>query len=202
MVRRFGGWAVGGGKEPVKFGPCGVRMVASWEAFYPFVYDDLVYPTREWHQGESVRGTLTIGFGETDVAIVQAYVGRRCTVEQAQTWFLDAIASRYEPAVGAIGYPFEQWEEDALVSFTYNLGPGVISDRSSSLRRALDSGDWRNVPPAIRLYNRSGGKVLQGLVRRREAEARLFATGDYGFECTGASEEWAGEDGDELLVAA
>lgn len=181
------------------FSDCGVLFVAGFEAFYPFVYDDLVYPTREWHQGEAVRGTLTIGYGETDPSIVRP--GRHCTEDEARGWFLDSIAKRYLPSVLAAVGDDDQWRLDSLVSFTYNLGPGVISNPQSSLRLAIDQGG--NVAAAMSLYVRSGGQVLQGLVRRRAAEGRLYEAGDYGFACSvPVLHPWRGEDGDEYQAAA
>jgi lysozyme len=58
------------------------------------------------------------------------------------------------------------------VSWTYNLGPTNL--KSSTLLKRLNSGDMEDVPHQIRRWNKAGGEVLDGLVRRREAEALLF----------------------------
>jgi lysozyme len=65
-----------------------------------------------------------------------------------------------------------QSQFDALVSWTYNLGPTNL--KSSTLLKRLNSGDMEDVPHQIRRWNKAGGEVLDGLVRRREAEALLF----------------------------
>lgn len=61
---------------------------------------------------------------------------------------------------------------DALTSFTYNTGPG-------NLQTLLQGGNRNNaqVADAILLYNKAKGKTLRGLVRRRQAERRLFIDG-------------------------
>ncbi|MGL5724911.1 lysozyme, partial [Cetobacterium sp.] len=61
---------------------------------------------------------------------------------------------------------------DALVSFTYNLGEGAL--KGSTLRKKLNMGLYNAVPSEMLRWNRAGGKVLSGLVRRREAEAKMF----------------------------
>ena len=70
-----------------------------------------------------------------------------------------------------------QHQFDALVSWVYNLGPANL--KSSTLLKVLNSGDYEGVPAQIKRWNKAGGKVLKGLVRRREAEALLFAGRDW-----------------------
>ena len=64
------------------------------------------------------------------------------------------------------------------MSFTFNVGAGGFQ-RSTLLKR-LNAGGYDAVPGQLRLWNKGNGKVLPGLVSRREAEARLFTTGQYG----------------------
>lgn len=59
----------------------------------------------------------------------------------------------------------------ALIDFTYNLGSGNL--RASTLRRKVNAGDWAAVPAELRKWVRGGGRVLPGLVARRDAEAAL-----------------------------
>ena len=61
---------------------------------------------------------------------------------------------------------------DALVSWTYNLGPTNL--KSSTMLKFLNTGNYEEIPTQIKRWNKAGGKVLQGLIRRREAEALLF----------------------------
>lgn len=63
----------------------------------------------------------------------------------------------------------------ALVSFAYNVGVGAF--RASTLRRRVNSANWADVPRQFRRWNKAGGKILKGLIRRREAEAEQFIEG-------------------------
>ena len=60
----------------------------------------------------------------------------------------------------------------ALVDFAYNLGVGAL--RSSTLRRRVNASEWDTVPAEFRKWVRGGGRVLPGLVKRREAEVGLL----------------------------
>jgi lysozyme len=64
----------------------------------------------------------------------------------------------------------EQHEFDALVSWAYNTG----GPASASLWRSLNAGRKGEIPAKLAQWNKGGGKVLAGLVRRRKAEGMLF----------------------------
>jgi lysozyme len=59
----------------------------------------------------------------------------------------------------------------AIVDFTYNLGVAAL--RGSTLRKRINAGRWGEVPKELRKWVRGGGRVLPGLVKRRDFEARL-----------------------------
>ncbi|EBG9759466.1 lysozyme, partial [Salmonella enterica] len=65
-----------------------------------------------------------------------------------------------------------QGQFDALVSFAYNLGARTLS--TSTLLRKLNAGDYAGAADEFLRWNKAGGKVLNGLTRRREAERALF----------------------------
>lgn len=71
--------------------------------------------------------------------------------------------------------PLPELSRGAMVSFIYNCGSGAY--RASNLRRAVNDGRWADVPKELRKWRIGGGRVLAGLVRRREAEASLFMRG-------------------------
>ena len=118
-------------------------------------------------------GVLTIGFGHTSEAgppVVRE--GMRITEPEA-TAMLRRDVLRFERAVlAAIDRQPTQAQFDALVSFCYNVGPGAL--RQSSVLRHFNNGNIPAAADAFRLWNKGGGKVLKGLVRRREAERELF----------------------------
>ncbi|BCV02174.1 MAG: hypothetical protein CM15mV50_660 [uncultured marine virus] len=70
--------------------------------------------------------------------------------------------------------PLEQHQFCALVSFCYNLGGGSLKKYAL---KVLNEGKYEEVPAQIRRWNKSNGEVLEGLVRRREAEAIMFMGG-------------------------
>jgi lysozyme len=65
-----------------------------------------------------------------------------------------------------------QSQFDSLCAWIYNLGPTNFG--SSTLRKVLNEGKYDEVPQQIKRWNKAGGEVLNGLIRRREAEALLF----------------------------
>ncbi|WP_220668875.1 lysozyme [Paenirhodobacter hankyongi] len=63
----------------------------------------------------------------------------------------------------------------AFVSAAYNIGSGAFC--GSSMARRARAGDLRGACDALRLWNKAGGQVVRGLVRRREAERDLCLSG-------------------------
>ena len=76
-----------------------------------------------------------------------------------------------------IKLPLKPYEFDALVSFLYNPGRGW-----PDVRKAINKGDYQAAVLAMKKQIKSGGKVLQGLVARRQRESDLLMTGSYGTE--------------------
>ena len=66
----------------------------------------------------------------------------------------------------------------AITDFAYNLGTARY--RASTLRRKITEENWPEAITELHKWRRGGGKVLQGLVRRRAAEAKLFPQGSQG----------------------
>ncbi len=102
---------------------------------------------------------------------------RGLTPEQIDQLLAQDLADAEAAVAAAIEVELEPHELDALASFTFNLGAPRL--RRSTLRRKLNAGDRESVPSELAKWVRAGGKVLRGLVRRREAEGRLFAMGAY-----------------------
>ena len=70
---------------------------------------------------------------------------------------------------GVVG---RQGSFDALVSISFNFGLGNL--QRSTIRMRANRGDWEGAADAFRVWTKGGGKVLPGLVKRREAEIALF----------------------------
>lgn len=99
----------------------------------------------------------------------------------AEVLFLDDLLEAELSVKDLILSPLGQNQFDALVSWTFNLGRGALE--SSSLRKALNLGDYASVPAQISrwVHVKEGGvaRVEAGLVKRRAQEARLFKDGVY-----------------------
>ena len=155
--------------------PRGINFIKDFERYVPFVYDDLrpargKYGYREW-SGEHPRGTLTIGYGHTNAAGgLRIKLGLRISEEQA----CEVLRQDLEPVMAAVRklvrVPLTQGQFDALVSFTFNCGEGNLA----KLIVGLNKGDYAGIPARLRLYTRSKGQVLTGLVRRRNGEIALW----------------------------
>ena len=113
-------------------------------------------------------GVWTIGYGHTK----GVHAGMSITQEEAEQMLLTEL-EEYEGYVEKyVTVPLTQNQFDALVVWVYNLGP--TNFRNSTLLKELNSGNYTAAGKEITRWNKAGGKVLAGLVRRREAEAKLF----------------------------
>ena len=113
-------------------------------------------------------GVLTIGYGHTGGVKESDTI----TQEEAEK-LLRADVFKFEEYVeDNVMVELDQGQFDALVAWTFNLGPGNL--RESTMLKRLNEADYASVPSEIKRWNKAGGKVLGGLKRRREAEALLF----------------------------
>ena len=122
-------------------------------------------------------GVPTIGYGATyyeDGTRVQL-TDAPITRERAEALLLWHVKTVYLPAVLKL-CPAIVHETSgrvaALIDWTFNLGSGNL--RASSLRRRVNAAEWDLVPDELRKWNKAAGRVLRGLVIRREAEVALI----------------------------
>ena len=108
----------------------------------------------------------TIGYGHYGADVRE---GMTITEAQAEDFLKKDCASAVK-AVNALKLNFTQNQFDALVSFTYNCGAG-------NLRKLCKDRTIAEIGEKIILYNKAGGKVLNGLVRRRKEEQALYKKG-------------------------
>ena len=80
----------------------------------------------------------------------------------------DIYVSKYTKSVKLTQYQF-----DALVSFAFNCGLGNLS-KSTLLKKVLINPNDPNIALEFAKWNKAGGKVVQGLVKRRQKEAELY----------------------------
>lgn len=98
---------------------------------------------------------------------------QKITKEKSAELFKNSLQS-YEKNLDSLTLDLLQHEFDALVSLIYNIGFGAFKNSTLLKRIKSRSGD---IKEAFLMWNKGGGKVLPGLVKRREAEANLFITG-------------------------
>ena len=110
----------------------------------------------------------TIGYGHT----AGVSDGDTCTQEEAETMLTADLVEFEDYVKNYVESELQQNEFDALVAWTYNLGPANLKE--STMLKELNSGNFEEVPRQMKRRKRAGGEVLDGLIRRREAESLLF----------------------------
>ncbi|MDV2441526.1 lysozyme [Acinetobacter gerneri] len=138
----------------------GINLIKSFEGLRLKAYDDGV-------------GVWTIGFGTIKYPNgVRVKKGDTCTETQAEQYLRNELIA-FENAINRlVKVPLTQNQFDALVSFTYNLGETNLAN--STLLKKLNAKDYKGTAAEFPRWNKAGGKVLNGLVKRRKAEMELF----------------------------
>ena len=140
----------------MKISQNGIDLIKKYEGCKLTAYRDAV-------------GVLTIGYGHTG----DVKEGQKITQKKADALLMEDI-EKFETLVNLLiltKYRFNQNEFDALVSFAFNLGGGNLKKLTGNGKR-----NKGQIADSIPLYNKAGGKVLSGLVKRRAEEQKLFLT--------------------------
>ena len=114
-------------------------------------------------------GKWTIGVGHTGPEVHQ---GQTITEEQAMVLLHKDLAWAEAGVSKAITVPLTDNQFAALVSFTFNVGVGALE--RSTLRKKLNAGEYDAVPGELMQWIRSNGKILNGLIARRQGEGELW----------------------------
>lgn len=136
-------------------------------------YDDL-RPGEDLVPGDSVVGTVTIGYGHTRTA----KVGQKITQVEAECLLRDDL-KRFEAGVTALTAEKEdlkQHEFDALVSFAFNVGLGAL-EQSTLLQKLLTTAppySKEEIADEFLRWVYSKGRKLRGLEQRRGDERDVF----------------------------
>lgn len=153
-----------------------IDLVRSEEETHLFAYDDAFYPARESQAGDQIQGHLTAGTGHTGSDV---FVGMPVTTARDAAWLLadlniaaGRIAERIGDAIDVL--TDNQWA--ALLDFTFNLG----ADPSWTIWKRLKNKQFDQVPLEMAKFVNSGGKKLNGLVNRRNAEIALWSCAEPG----------------------
>lgn len=114
----------------------------------------------------------TIGWGSTGPEIKPGSVWTEQQAQQALDRELMSKALgvlKLSPGLGTA----DDRRVAAIISFAYNCGLGNY--RISTLKKRVDQEDWEGAAAEILKWNKAAGRVLAGLTRRRQAEARFLA---------------------------
>lgn len=147
----------------------GRSLIERFEGCILQAYDDhndqIVQP------GETVHGTLTIGYGHTSAAGAPiVFIGQTITKDEADS-ILSADLEKVEREVTSlVNVPINQDQFDALVSFHFNTG----ALGRSTLLKDLNQSQYSEAADQFLVWDHEGTTVIEGLLRRREAERALF----------------------------
>jgi lysozyme len=148
----------------------GKELLAQWEGMKLHVYND-------------AAGLPTIGVGHLltpdelnsgKIYIQAELVSYANGLTQQQV--LDLLGQdleKFEKVINeGVTVDLNQNQFDALVAFAFNVGAGAF--KGSTLLKVLNQGQYDEVPDQLRQWTRAGGRVVQGLVNRREHEIKLW----------------------------
>ena len=113
-------------------------------------------------------GVWTIGYGSTK----EVKEGDKISQEEADKLLLHEMDEYEGYITDNVTVDLKQNQFDSLVSWVFNLGPTNL--KASTMLKVLNLGNFEGVPEQMKRWNKANGKTLDGLIRRREAEALLF----------------------------
>lgn len=156
-------------------------FIARHESLRLVAYDDLNPNRRSFSSVGDVVGTATIGYGHIRTVTKQDVVDRRrITQGQARILLLEdleeARAKLYRVVKADVIESLTENQYSALLSFVFNLG----ANASWTIWKRLNARQYDQVPAQMARFVNAGGKKLQGLVNRRNAEIALWSTAEPG----------------------
>ena len=147
-------------RSKMKISEDGLELIKKFEGCETSAYQDSV-------------GVWTIGFGHTK----GVEEGQTCSIEDAESMLTDEM-DEYDGYINnMVKVDLQQHEFDSLVAWVYNLGPTNLNE--STMLKVLNGGQFDRVPDEMNRWTRAGGEILEGLVRRRQAESLMFQNLDW-----------------------
>ncbi|WGQ15566.1 lysozyme [Sphingobacterium faecium] len=149
----------------MKTGQRGLDLIKSFEGWFSKPYLDPI-------------GIPTIGYGFTYYLPSRKKVtmlDKPITMPQGELMLKDILTNYENDVKRLVKKPLNQNQFDALVSFTYNLGATNVG-KSTLLKKVNVNPNDPTIKDEFMKWDKAGGKVFSGLVRRRNAEADLYFT--------------------------
>jgi lysozyme len=154
-----------------------IEHVKRWEGLKLTAYPD---------PGSRDGTPWTIGYGHTSDGHMKVYRGLTITPAQAEAALEYDLNEAAAAVDAAVKVPLTDNQFGALVSFAMNVGLGDPKNKrappgflTSTLLKKLNRGDYASVPGELARWNKNDGKVMDGLINRRAAEAGLWAKGSF-----------------------
>ena len=136
-----------------------IDLIKKFEGFRSKAYQDSV-------------GVWTIGYGTTRINGEPVKAGMTITEDQALQLVQQEVNKLWSQIEQISRVSLNQNQMNALVDFAYNLGFNAL--KTSTLMKMVNAGDFNGAANQFSRWVYAGGKVLPGLVKRREAEKQLF----------------------------
>lgn len=134
----------------------GLALVKEYERFRDKAYKD-------------TGGVWTCGYGH--IKGVDSHTV--CTPEIAEAWLESDLENAENAVSELVKVPLTDNQYAALVAFTFNVGRRALAQ--STLLRKLNAENYAAVPDQLRVWVFDNGRVIEGLKRRRAAEANLWS---------------------------
>ena len=145
-----------------------IDLVKQSEGERAVPYDD-ARPDYLLKPGDKVLGTLTCGVGHTGPDVV---IGEVWSQERIDSTLKSDLDSHEREMMALVKVPLSQGQTDALLDWVFEEGVGRLKE--STLLKVLNKGNYAAVPSELLKWVYVGDKVESGLVRRREAEVKLW----------------------------
>lgn len=144
----------------MKINEAGINLIKSFESLRLTSY---LCPAKVW----------TIGYGHTGKDIKK---GMMITEDQANEYLKNDLVYFENIVSKSVKVDINENQFSALVSFVFNVGEGAFL--ASTLLKLLNDGNYNGAAQQFLRWNKSKGKVLPGLTRRRKEEVELFLKDD------------------------
>lgn len=144
----------------------GLAIIKKWEGLKLAAYPDPATGGEPY----------TIGYGHTYLAgPPKVSPGMRISAAEASSILKDDLKKFEKSVESLLTRKPNQAQFDAMVSLTYNIGAGNF--KKSTVLRKFNAGDIAGAAEAFMLFVKANGKVMKGLVNRRNDERELFLSG-------------------------
>lgn len=144
--------------------PAGIKLMHRFEGCKLNAYPD---------PGSKDGHPWTIGWGSTGPGIAKGVTWTQAQADERFAADLCKFAAKVRDVLG--GTATTQSQFDAMVALAYNIGVGAFS--KSTVLKKHKVGDYAGAKAAFGMWVKNDGKVMQGLVNRRKAEADLYGLG-------------------------